>query len=436
VHVFDSRLATDIGDAWRDRVPHNPFGWIWAHRDPPAVLRLFTPTFNTYFPEFHANLGGHFMTLASLLAANEVYRTERSNWPWICLLVFPLMTIITATWFMVVVTVLCGGCFAVALISDRRPENWRVVLGGSVAAFMLLWPSVNTLLSGSYPVDFHWTPWAEYTAPWEFVIQWWPIIVPWIFLCFIWGRLSLLARWLHAVVPLLLIFIEVCTFGDRGLTVEKMWGAVYSIGLVTFLPLVFVQPNPVFRLLTIIFLGLSTIFFVEWARISTDSVDWQSIAFHLKGDTVFQNDPQKKRMLQVLQRLHGVTVLNGKSAWSYNQSPSLVGFSENKCYIAWYAQEYQTGHGGEAEFRDKQSNDFFAGKMAQPLPFLCSNDIAAVLIWPDDAIPDSLVQQLQTQLASDYFYIDCKGDGPNNAGVFLRLPDAPIYPAQHALPAK
>src|SRR5205814_917921 len=108
--VFDSRLAVDIGDGWNNPARHNPFGWIY-HMPPPG-LRLFTPTFNTYFPEFHANLGGHFMTLASLLAANEAFKTERTNWPWICLLVFPIMTIITATWFLIVVSLLCVGCLA------------------------------------------------------------------------------------------------------------------------------------------------------------------------------------------------------------------------------------------------------------------------------------------------------------------------------------
>jgi hypothetical protein len=433
--VFDSRLAVDIGDGWNNPARHNPFSWIYHY--PPAGLRLFTPAFNTYFPEFHANLGGHFMTLASLLAANEAFKTERTNWPWICLLVFPLVTIITATWFLIVVVVLCAGCLAAALIAGRKPQDWKIVLGGGALALALLWPSVNSLIADSYAgAAFHWTPWVEYTAPWEFVIQWWPVIVPWIFLCFIWGRLSLLARWIHFAVPFLLIFVEVATFGDRTLTVEKMWGAVYGAGIVTFLPLVFIRKNPAFRVVTVVFLFISAIFFMAWAKKSVDQINWQYTAFRLKGDTVFANDPQKKRLLQVLQRLHGVTVLNGKSEWAYNQSPSIVGFSENRCYIAWYNQEYQCGHGGEAEFRDRQSNDFFAGKMADPLAFVRNNDIAAVLIWPEDAISDDLLQQFQDRLGSDYYYIDCKGDGPNNAGVFLRRPGAPAYGTNLPVPAK
>jgi hypothetical protein len=177
------------------------------------------------------------------------------------------------------------------------------------------------------------------------------------------------------------------------------------------------------------------IFFMAWAKISMDQASWPYTAFHLKGDTAFQYDPQKKRLLQILQRFHGVTVLNGKSEWAYNQSPSIVGFSENRCYIAWFSKEVECGHGGVAEYRNNQNNLFFAGTMPDPLSFLRNNDIAAVVIYPDDAIPDSLLQQFQNQLGSDYYYVDCKGDGLNNAGVFLRQPGAPVYGMNQAVPA-
>ena len=72
--------------------------------------------------------------------------------------------------------------------------------------------------------------------------------------------------------------------------------------------------------------------------------------------------------------------------------------------------------------------------MTNPLAFLRSNNITAVVVYPDDAIPDNIVQQLQTQLSADYYYIDCKGDGPKNAGVFVRNPGAPAYGTNIALP--
>lgn len=414
--IFDARLANDIGDGWNDPTRHNPFGWIFTN--PPPVLRMFPPAYDIYFPEFHANIGGHFMTLATLLAAGVAFRPERSNWPWVCLLIFPVMTIITATWFMVVVCVLSAGCLAVALIAGYRPESWRVVGGVTAAAFLCIWPSVNSLLSGTYPVNFHFTPWVEYTNPWEFVIQWWPVIIPWLCLFLVYGRLNLLARWVHFAVPLLLVFFEVCTFADRGLTIEKNWGAIYGAGIVTFMPLVFVETGLFFRLVSVFFLFLSTVFFAAYAQMAYD-MSWGGNVLHLRGDIPIQLDPQKRRLEQTLSRFHGATVIAGKSIYSYNEAPVCVGFSENMCYIAWWYQEDQCGHGGEAQARDKQVNDFFAGTLPDPVGFLRSNHITAVMVWPEDKIPDDILAKLKEQLAAEYYYIDCKGDGPNNAGVFV-----------------
>ena len=193
-------------------------------------------------------------------------------------------------------------------------------------------------------MDIHLTPWIEYTNPWEFVIQWWPVIIPWFCLFFIWPRISLLARWVHVAIPLLLIFFEVVTFADRGLTIEKNWGAIYGAGLVVFLPLVFVERNAFFRLVTVFFLLVSTLFLAANAKMNYD-YSFGGNVLHLRGDMAIQFNPQKKRLEQVLKRFHGVTVIAGRSVYSYNEAPVVVGFSENMCYIAWWYQEDQCGHG-------------------------------------------------------------------------------------------
>jgi hypothetical protein len=153
----------------------------------------------------------------------------------------------------------------------------------------------------------------------------------------------------------------------------------------------------------------------------------------LQGDFFVQADPQKKRILQVLSRLHAATILPGKSVWAYNDAPAVIAFSENRCYIAYYFQEIQAGHSGEAEYRNDLNNDFYAGKITAPLLFLRTNNIAAVLIWPDDKISDGLLQQLQAQIGSEYSYVDCKMDGVNNAGVFMRGPASRIPGIQKAV---
>jgi hypothetical protein len=77
---------------------------------------------------------------------------------------------------------------------------------------------------------------------------------------------------------------------------------------------------------------------------------------------------------------------------------------------------------GEATYREKLNNDFYAGTLPDPLRFLRDNKITGVLIWPNDNIPDALLATLSKQLASAYEYIDCRGEAGNNAGVFLLRP--------------
>jgi hypothetical protein len=64
-------------------------------------------------------------------------------------------------------------------------------------------------------------------------------------------------------------------------------------------------------------------------------------------------------------------------------------------------------------------DDFYAGTLPDKLAFLRCHRIAAVLIWPEDKISDAVLQKLKSELASDYYYVDCKMDEPDNAGVFL-----------------
>jgi len=45
-----------------------------------------------------------------------------------------------------------------------------------------------------------------------------------------------------------------------------------------------------------------------------------------------------------------------------------------------------------------------------------------VIIWPDDDLSDDFLAHLRSELEPTYDYVDCKGDGSKNAGVFLRRP--------------
>jgi hypothetical protein len=156
---------------------------------------------------------------------------------------------------------------------------------------------------------------------------------------------------------------------------------------------------------------------------------WKDTAFHLEGDGyivgTLNGSDQKKRMLQVLMQVKRATFLSGKCAWCYNESPTIATFSGNRSYSAWFYFESVADYPEEAIYRKDLNNAFYAGTLPNPLKFLRDNNITGVLIWPDDIIPDGYLATLEKELASDYEYIDCKAEGPHNAGVFLRRPLPP-----------
>jgi hypothetical protein len=424
---FDYGVAININDAWNDPA-RNPFVWLCAHDKYHPGLKMLPPMYTLYYSEFHANLGGAFVTLSSLLAVSEVFKPRRSNWAWACLVVLPMLVIITSAWFFVLVLFFCAGSLVLALVAGRRPENWRFACTAAAIGMVFVWPSVYSLLGNSNPQiqAFSWTTPDNRTPLWMFLLQWWPVYLPWIFLLFRWRRLDLMARWLMIAVPAFYLWMEFVTLGDHGLMIEKMWGGLYGAGLVTLVPLAFKQPGRAFGFLVGLVMLCNGLCLAMWFKtIYYDPIDGHNFC-RLQGDYYVQHDPQARRLVQVLSRLHAATILPGKVFWAYNEAPTIVGFSENRCYVAYTYQESQAGHGGEAEYRGKLTNSFYDGTMAGPLGFLRSNNIAAVLIWPEDAISDTLLQQFQTQLGPDYFYIDCKGDGPNNAGVFMSQHNTPV----------
>jgi hypothetical protein len=399
----------------------NPIWKLLASATPPERLELQVPGFWTYRDEYHPNAGGHFFTLVAVWLLFELLRHERRNWPWIGAALVPFLTIVTSTWSLPITALIAGGGIVVAWRQQRRPENPAFVWGSVALALVCLWPTLMPLLIAPDAPPVMWTK-PEWRTPfWEFLIQWWPILILWLSLLAVWRKLPPEMKWAVTAVPLLFLAIEYVTIEDgRYNTIEKMWGSTYGAGLVAFFPAVAMRRSIGHRLVAGLVLISALISLWGWRNDSTRWVDWRKNAWHLEGDGILRLDPQRARLLQVISQLHHATLLPGQVVWDYNDSPATAVFTGNRCYVAWFFSEERFGHRGESDFRTKQVNDFYSGAMPDPLGFLLGHDIAAAVVWPDDQIPDARLAALKAQLAPPYDYVDCKGDGPNNAGVFLR----------------
>jgi hypothetical protein len=422
----DYALSTSLNTNWDDPGYHNPFSWLCAQSKNHPDLTLVTPMYTLYCSEFHANLGATYLTMALVLATYEAFRVGRFFWPWVCLLALPMVIIVTSAWYFIIAFILTAGGLLLALAVGRRPFQLGWVAIVSTVIIVCLWPSFTSQSTNLFDESFVFNDWNDHTPFWMFLVQFWPVFLPWVALWFIWDRIDPVTRWLQVIVAVMFVLIEFFSLVNRYFTVQKMWGDLYGIALISLLPVVFAQRSPLYRMITVVLGVTFTFCLVEWNYLEHyDSIDRGAFAI-LTGDHGVKLDPQRARILEVLKNLRGAVVLPGKSNWSYYTAPLLVTLSENRCFVGYTFQESQYGHGGETEYRNKLDNDFYNGQLAAPLAFLRAYNIAAVMIFPEDHIPDDILGKITSQIGSEYYYVDCKQGESDNAGVFLRQTFAPV----------
>jgi hypothetical protein len=431
-HNVDLWLPFDLSGGMTLPHPDNNPTWqspiwkylIWdprpavAHVNPPSTLRLQVPGIWTWRDEYHANASGHFLTLFAVWLIAELGHARRSNWPWLLAAITPLLAVIASAWALPITALLCWGGLGIAWFYKFRPTSNRAVGVTLFVVLTLLWPALYNATSSPAVPPTNWIDPQDRTPIFEFLLQWWPILLLWICGVACFRKLPFGLRWVLFVVPVMLIFIEMVTIDSRYNTIEKMWGYTWGAALVALFPYIASRTAVVFRLVTVVMLFSAMTGFYSFVH-DLFLGTWDGAAFHLEGTAYITHDAQKKRMLEIVGQTKDAIYLSGKTAFCYNEAPALAVFTKNKSYIAWYWFESLTNYQNEAEYRRKQNDDFYSGAMADRLSFLKNHQIDGVIIWPDDAIDDNTLAALQKDIEPDYNYIDCKGTGANNAGVFM-----------------
>jgi len=385
------------------------------------TLRLQVPGFWTWRSEYHANASGHLLTILAILVIAELVYTRRTIWPWVMAGITPLLAATATAWALPITAMLCWITLPVAVLYGRRPASIRVALLTFFGALALLWPAFYNVTASPQVPPIFWTNPQDRVPLVEFLIQWWPIILLWLCGCICFRNLSFALRWVLFVIPIMLIAIEVLTIDTRYNTIEKMWGYTWAAGLIALFPMVAARAGVAFRIVTIVLLVSAFVSLTYFVR-DTMSSSWDNCAFQLDGSKYIRVDDQKRNILQRLNQTKHLVYLSGKCEFCYNEAPALAVFTNNKSYIAWSWFESLTDYMSEADYREKLDNDFYSGAMTNRLQFLHDNNIAGVLIWPDDNIPDDFLANLRKEIEPTYEYIDCKGTGSKNAGVFLQRP--------------
>jgi len=383
---------------------------------------LIAPGAWNWIGDLHSNTFGLLLILLMSLSLVEILRRRRTNWPWICMGAIPFFTVVTMTWGLV----LEGPILLAALfwISRERfsPHSMRFVILGLGGLVILLLPAVLQFSGTTGYPGGHWERSDQRTPLWLFTVLWWPVYLPWIAMLFIWPRLSPALKSLVVVLPLVLLGMEVYAVGIRMDWTGKLWGFIYAMAWVTFFPRICVERAYGFRLLVALLIFSGMVSLASWAGsayrriiVATDDI------LNFEGTSHLSHSPLRGPLLTTISRMKGQTIISGKSARLDVQSPALAAFTGNYVYVSWSEFDDLLAGGNTHEGatqREQEINAIYDGKNENPLPFLRSNAIAALVIYPDDTIPASVVERLKTELAPDYEYDDCT-DGKTASGVFV-----------------
>jgi hypothetical protein len=412
----------DTSLVWQDPL------WSWLRWDPrpavagmkpPETLRLQVPGFWTWRDEYHANAAGHLITLLGVLIVAELTQVRRSVWPWVLAALLPLLAATASAWALPIAVFLGWVTLPVAWLCGRRPVAPAQAGWILLALVVLTWPALYNVTSNPQVPAITATDPAARVPILEFLVQWWPILALLGAAAACWRDLSFGLRWMLLIVPLMLIAVELVTIESRYNTIEKMWGYTWAVGLAAFFPVIASRAGVGFRILAIVLVACGL---VSFGNQLDNVIRWSGPLFQLDGAGYLREDPQKRELLQAMAQTKKTTYLAGKCAFCYNEAPALTVFTGNRAYIAWSWFESHANLIEQAQARDKFNNAFYDGSMNDRLGFLRANRIDGVVVWPDDSISDTALDALHHDLDADYAYVDCRGKGPNNAGIFMRRP--------------
>ncbi len=388
---------------------------------------LLVPGWWSWMGIFHSTSLGQFIVLVATLSITEIVRTRRSNWPWICCAgAVPLM-LVSSTWGFPFAFLLVSTALAWCWYKRRVPQNPRVVVFGLGIMAACLTPMLLYYLTSSTPINGFVID-EQHTQIAEFIVQWWPIYLPWL-------ALLLTCRWIHPAVGIVLFVtpiafagVETYNFGARFDMTGKIWGFIFCAAWATFIPAIATSRFWMLRIIFALIVINSALSFCYWTTYYYKTVDKNDIG-NMEGKGDIGLDPKKGRILNALSSMKNEIITTGVSSWSFCPSARLANFSGNRDYITWSFNcdndMFRNGL-GEGWRREKALDEFYDGKSPNALLYLRQRNIAAVVIWPDDDIKDDALIKLKKQLAPSYQYEDLRdvdNHDPPNCGIFLYHPN-------------
>ncbi|MEQ1637624.1 MAG: DUF2298 domain-containing protein [Methylococcales bacterium] len=360
-------------------------------------LNLQTPDLTTQRYQF---------SLQALLAFTVPLTTATNTW------VFPLQAALVLGWIML-------------RYLDGNPPNWKALLTGGGAGFILLYPFLTAFASNALPTPIKWVAMQDHTPLVGFLALHWPLLL--------FGTLSLFAKDTRRLALLFtgvfvgLLLISECIYVDdpsggkfeRTNTVMKWWGWIWSGGLVTLATLLLA--SRVRWITTVVVLAL---FPINWYLVDVVKYYWitdKSSAGKLAADSVYTYDPVVRDMFSFLKKAPNGIVLENNYGGSFTDSGIYSAFAVKPTLLGW-PMHLLTWHNSidQAWVLKEQIVQFYTGKLPDAANWLLANKVDYI-VWNtrDAQAPDSW-EPVNNNIKQTYAWHEFQSDPSRHIGLWLR----------------
>ncbi len=425
-------------------IEHDPTNWLGARVIPlmstpgrePRDLPMEPMSYIIANGDYHPPLAGYLLlAFASvLIAAQATGAAGRRRWANHALLAATVpLALISNAWVLPLMCILVGGWFAYRMISGEQGYLVPALVGLAVAT-ALEYPYLleftqqtivhNAAIGVTQPEDR--TPWLGWC------LTFWPVAGILILGLFNRERRSL-AAFLIVVWALELAATEVFFNHDvyggvwsRFNSTLKWWGWVYAGIILTLGASNLGSASRLCRYGTVVMLLPCLVFGVDLHR-HYNFISRSGTRGYIAGSGWLDRDPVAKDMVLVLAaQPDGIAHESGQKMENPD-APAVTLFAGKESLLGWPWHE-TTWRGNFSEIRERlaQVNDFYAGKLPDPLNWLLHNNVRYVLWLSRDCADDNArFRPLYDQIKSRYFWHRLYGNDQTLAIGFWELVDGP-----------
>jgi len=374
--------------------------------------------------DYHAPLGGHLLQFFALLLMSQTMSgattTRRWEIGWLGATV-PLVLVSNA-WVFPLHGILVVGWLAYRSLEKERGVWPSAAVGVSVAG-VLLYPFLSyfTQQTTSAYVAIQSTLTEDRTPLLAWMLVFWPAVL--LILLGWWNRerRSLVLFWGASWILLLGLtefFYNNDLYGgsyNRFNTSLKWWGWVFTGAIFSLGTINLASKNRFCKWGTALVL-LGTCAFA--LPLGHQFLVAEKIGIgKLTGSAWLEGDPVIKDVMTALEARPDGLALQSGLVMANSQSPGVVLFGRKKSYLGWpWHETTWRGDIPEIQSRLRQINDFYSGKMEQPLAWLLENDIRYITWLINDNVEEnSRFAPIHAQIKSGYAWHHFYGDTPQLA---------------------